>query len=255
MSKSMKKKQKEPEPIPNNFINYYETEAVKPHIIEHHNPSYNFETMPIKHPFRMCIVGASGSGKSNVLMGLIRALDNTFNQIKLFTQDKDEPLYKTLEDAIPKPYLEIYEGIDSFNTLDLTQLEGQQLFIFDDFVIEPEKKQKKICELYIRGRKMSKDNAGISCIYLTQSYYETPITIRKQCTQLILKKIMGKNEKNQIIRDCGALDIEKDTLEAMYNYCVNGFDDISNFLFIDKAARSGYNFRKNLNEILNIDDF
>lgn len=248
-------KEKIEEKDENVFVNYYETDAVKAHIVPHHNPSFNFQTQPIKHPFRMCIVGASGSGKSNILFGLLRKLDQTFNGIKLFVQDKDEPLYKTLQDAIPKPYLEIYEGIDSVKEVNYDELEGQYLFIFDDFVIESEKKHQKICELYIRGRKMSKDNAGISLIYLTQSYYETPSTIRKQCTHLILKKVMGKMERNAIIRDINALDINKHQLDNLYHYCVGGSEDISNFLFIDKSAKEGFNFRKNLNEILDIEQF
>ena len=66
---------------------------------------------------------------------------------------------------------------------------------------------------------------------------------------------MGKRERDAIIRDCGALNVDKEQLESMYNYCVGDTNDIQNFLLIDKSAKQGFNFRKNLNQILNIDDF
>ena len=236
------------------FKNYYELESTKPFIVEYNNPCYDFETMPLKHPMRALIVGCSGSGKSNVLLGIIEKMSDTFNEIKIFTQDKSEPLYEMLESKIEKPYLQIFEGLDDLKSMDMTKLEGQQLFIFDDMVVEPEKKQQKICELYIRGRKMS-DKKGISLIYLTQSYYDVPNIIRKQANQLLLKKINGRLETNAIIRDCSALDLTTAQLQSMYSYCVNSTFDIQNVFLIDKSAPDGKNFRKNFNEILNVEDF
>ena len=235
------------------ILNFYELDGVKVFCPDYNNPAYNRNTMPLKHPMRSVIVGASGSGKSNVLLNIIKKMDKTFNTIKIFTQDKSEALYLYLESVIDKPFLEIYEGIDSFNKFDFETLEeGQHLIIFDDFCIESTKKQQKICELYIRGRKMCK--GGISAIYLTQSYYDCPIIIRKQATNFIMKKINGGQELRKILKDT-SLNATGSQLENMYDYCVQSADDIQNFLLIDKVAPESDRFRKNLSQILNPKDF
>jgi ABC-type dipeptide/oligopeptide/nickel transport system ATPase component len=183
----------------NKIINFYELEGVKAFFVKHHNPNYDFNTMPLKHPLQMLICGSTGSGKSNVLLNIINLMDSTFNGIKIFTQNKQEPLYEYLESVIDKPYLEIYEGLDALRKMDLEELEkAQWLFIFDDMVAE--KNQKAIEHIYIRGRKLAK-KGGISAIYLSQSYFQTPPIIRKQINSLILKKINGKRDISSILRE------------------------------------------------------
>lgn len=235
------------------MTNFYEKKEVQVFCPEYHNPSYNKETMPLKHPMRAVIVGASGSGKSNVLLGLIESLNNTFNSIKIFTQDESEPLYQYLKSVIDKPFLEIFEGIDSFNKFDMDEVEdGQHLFIFDDMCIESEKKQNRIKEMYIRGRKMCK--SGLSVVYITQSYYDCPIIIRKQANVMILKKINGGKELRTILKD-NSLEATGSQLEKMYNYCVSSAQDICNCLLIDKSAPEEQRFRKNLDELLDPNNF
>ena len=237
------------------LINFYELPHFEKYIVKHENPNYDINKMPFKHPFMSVIVGATGSGKSNVLMNLIKELNNTFEYIYIITQNKSEPLYEGLEEIIEKPYLTILEGIEAFNKLDIKSLPiGQSLMVFDDMCIETEKKQQKICEMYIRGRK-ELDKRGISCIYLTQSYYDTPNVIRKQADKVILKKINNKYDKDAIIRDGIGLDIDKGKLNDIYNYCVKSKEDITNFMLIDKGASDEYRLRKNFDEVLNVDDF
>lgn len=164
------------------IINFYELEEVKKHAYNYINPNYDFATMPLKHPLRMVICGASGSGKSNILLNIISLMSNTFEKIIIFTQDKDEQLYNYLEEKLEPELFEIFEGIESVNKYNFNNLEDKQhLIIFDDMCIETEKKQSYIQELFIRGRKMA-HKCGVSCIYLTQSYFQTPPTIRKQMT-------------------------------------------------------------------------
>ncbi len=55
-----------------------------------YNPNYG-KTHFIEIPFRMVIVGASGSGKTNCLMNLLKvALNRTFSHITLCCQNSDE---------------------------------------------------------------------------------------------------------------------------------------------------------------------
>ena len=200
----------------------------------------------------MLICGSTGSGKSNILLNIIKMMDSTFNGIKIFTQNKEEPLYEYLESIIEKPYLEIYEGLGELQKMELDKLEkAQWLFIFDDMVAE--KNQKIIEHLFIRGRKLAQ-KGGISCIYLSQSYFQTPPVIRKQIGYLILKKINGKRDISSILRET-SVEAEKEQLLSMFKYCVASKEDITNFLFIDLGAPETARFRKNFNMILNVDEF
>lgn len=150
-----KKKIKE-EPKPD-VINFYDLKDVQTFSPVYHNPTYDINTQPLKHPLHLLTCGKTRSGKTNVLMNIISKMDSTFNRIKIFTQNKNEPLYQYLESKIDKPYLEIFEGLSELNKMDFDKMEKNQYL----FIYCLEKDQSKIIQMYIRGRKLS-----ISNIYL-----------------------------------------------------------------------------------------
>jgi hypothetical protein len=128
----------------------------------------------------------------------------------------------------------------------------QYLIIFDDLCIESEKKQKNICDLFIRGRKMA-NGYGCSLIYLTQSYFQTPPIIRKQMTSLILRKINGKRDASSILKEC-SLNATTTQLLNIYDACCDP-NSITDFLFIDFNAPDNQRFRYKFNQVLDINDF
>jgi hypothetical protein len=145
----------------------------------------------------MLVIRSSGSGKTNLIVNLIQQMESTFHNIYIYTREKGEPLYQFLEARIPPEFLKIEEGLDSFNKLDAIKAHDKTkhtLIVFDDLVLE--KYQSHITELFIRGRKL-----GVSIIYISQSYYRIPITIRGQSTYLILKKIASTRDLTSILRD------------------------------------------------------
>ena len=85
------------------------------------------------HPYRILIIGVSGSGKTNALINLINE-QNDIDKIYLYARDLSEPEYeyliKKLEDAgikhlnNPNPFIEssntmddVYENINSYNII------------------------------------------------------------------------------------------------------------------------------------------
>jgi ABC-type dipeptide/oligopeptide/nickel transport system ATPase component len=238
-------------------INFYNLPKVQKYITKYDNPNYDFDTMPLKHPMRMVICGCSGSGKSNVLLNIINLMNNTYEKIIIFTQDKDEPLYQYLEEELDDG-IEIYEGIKNVKDYDFNDFEDMQvLIIFDDMCVEKDKDQQKIGELFIRGRKMAQGR-GISVIYLTQSYFQTLPIIRKQMTGLILIKVNGKRDLGFILKE-QSLGATKEQLYNMYKACTtsikNDKDKILNFLYIDLNATEESRFRYKFDKIIDINDF
>jgi len=195
---------------------------------EYHNPNYQLHG--IKIPFRMLIVGSSGSGKTNTLLELIKRMSDTFEQIIICCKSKCEPLYDFLASKLP---IQFHENGDIPNINDFKDGNKQTLIIFDDLVLM--KDQSKIAEFYIRSRKYN-----ISCIYLSQSYYKTPKVIRININYLILKKLpstrdlkMVLNENSivseHLLESGGQMNLKE--LTAIYNDIIskNKFD----FILID----------------------
>lgn len=221
--------------------NYYKDKNVKKFIKSYDNPSY--ESCYMKHPFRLLIVGSSGSGKTNVAIEIIKRLSGTFDLLVLVTRDASEPLYQYLQSKL-QDLLHVYEidGKTSIPTIqDISKLgnaKSQILVIYDDLVNE--KNQTAIQDMFVRGRKIVR---GISMMYLSQSYFKVPKIIRLQCNYIILKKISN-------MRDLRLLASDYDTgktrqqLEQAYNECMKG--DITSFLMIriDEAADSPLKFTK-----------
>ena len=239
------KKVKVVKPKSTDIINFYELDDVKCFQKESHNPNYDSHKITV--PMRMLCIGASGSGKSNTVLNIISQFSDTFNHIKLFLKNKEEPLYQYLEQKIPeRDQLEIFEGLDELNKLDLNKaFKGQTLIIFDDIVLE--KDQHQIEQLYIRGRKL-----GVSCIYLSQSFYNIPRKIRLQCNYIILRKIPSTRDVNGILKEF-SLGISKEELIKIYQYCVG--KTITSFLMIDLNVDPELAFRKNFDLILDLNQF
>lgn len=98
--------------------------------------------------------------------------------------------------------------VDKTNNTDL-----QRIVIFDDFVCE--KNQKPLIDYFIQGR-----HKNCSVIYLTQSYYGCPKSIRINCSHFCLYDFPSTRERNLIAQELG---IDKDkyikATSKPYSFC------------------------------------
>ena len=128
-------------------------------------------------PFRMLIIGPSGSGKMNILLHLIDKF-HPIDKIYLYTKDTDEDKYQYLinkrEQAgiknLNDPYVfieysndmnDVLEDINNYNK----NRDKKVLIIFDDMIADimrSEKFKAIVEELFIRCRKLN-----ISIVYIT----------------------------------------------------------------------------------------
>jgi len=204
------------------------------------NPNHHLHNLKI--PFRMCVVAPSGSGKTNFVVNLIHLFSQgkgTFSDITIITRNKDEPLYKWLE-QITEGEVIVKEGLEHTPQLDKMDKDENHLVIFDDLVLA--KDQSKIENYYIRARKLN-----CSVIYLSQSYFRIPKIIRNNCSYLVLLKLSGQREVNMILSE-GGLGVSRDQLLNMYQYATK--EKFSPFI-IDYEQEADKRYRKGLTEILN----
>jgi hypothetical protein len=145
------------------------------------------------HPFRMVLVGASGSGKSNQAMNLL--LDcNAFEKIYLIAKQLDQPLYKFLIEKLElagsklkQKVLIASEDIKDLPNPDDLNPNIQNLIIIDDMILE--KNLKPVEELYVRSR-----NKNCSVMFLSQSFHAIPKIIRLQSGYVMLRNIESKKD-------------------------------------------------------------
>ena len=125
--------------------------------------------------FRLLIAGETGCGKTNTLMHILRKPLAYYDKIHFYSpnlhQDKIQDLQKLMQKIskqVGYPVLEMNGPDEVKKTTDYPS-ENRKIVIFDDMVNAPEKIQKKIANHFTDGR-----HHGISPVYLTQSYYDTP---------------------------------------------------------------------------------
>ena len=130
------------------------------------------------HPYRMLIIGGSGSGKTNALLNLINNQPD-IDKIYLYAKDPYEAKYQYLinkREGVginhfndPKAFIEysndmqdVYKNIDEYNT----DKERKILIVFDDMIVDMinnKKLNSLVTELFIGGRKLN-----ISLVFITQ---------------------------------------------------------------------------------------
>ena len=210
------------------------------------------------HPYRIIIIGGSGSGKTNALINLINE-QNDIDKIYLYARDLNEPKYKILikkrKDAgikhlnDPNAFIEcsntmddVYENIHDYNLSRKRKI----LIVFDDMIADimtNKKFQSIIKELFIRCRKLN-----ISLVFITQSYFSVPKDVRLNSTHYFIMKINSKRELQNIAINHSA-DIDYQDFKKIYRECTK---EPFNFLTIDTTlpASNPLRFRKNLFESL-----
>ena len=186
--------------------------------------------------YRMLVAGASGSGKTNTVMHMLREPLVYYDKVYLYTrnphQDKIQDLQKLMDRISQKVGYSVLEIKDPDGIMDTSEYpEGnRKVVIFDDLVNAPEKVQSKIANHFTDGR-----HHQISPIYLTQSYYDTPQKLRLNCSHMILYTPPTKNHCNLIAKE--------NMIDSML------FDKLCpyEFLFVDKEKKKvAKNFDENI---------
>ena len=217
-----------------------------------HNPNWPY--IP-DHPYRILIIGGSGTGKTNALLNVIHNQPD-IDKIYLYAKDPYEDKYQYLINKRErvginhlndhKAFMEysndmhkVYKNIDNYNP----DKENKVLIVFDDMIadmINNKKLNSMVTELFIRGRKLN-----ISLIFITQSYFKVPKDVRNNSTHFFIMKIPNKRELQQIAINHSSDINTKDFIE-IYRKCT---DKPYSFLVIDTTLPSNnlLRFRKNLN--------
>ena len=142
----------------------------------------------LHHPYRILIIGGSGSGKTIALLNLINNQPD-IDKIYLYAKDPYETKYQFLINKTestglkhfddPKAFIEysntmqdVYKNINEYNA----DKERKILIVFHDMIadmINNKKLNSIVAKLFIRGRKLN-----ISLVFTTQSYFKVLKDVR-----------------------------------------------------------------------------
>ena len=204
------------------------------------------------HPYRILIVGGSGSGKTNALLNLLNNQPD-IDKIYLYAKDPYEKKYQYLINKRekvglnhfndPKAFMEysnymqdVYKNIEDYNPIKKRKI----LIIFDDMIADIINKLNPIVtELFIRSRKLN-----ISIVFVTQSYFKVPKDVTLNSTHFFIMKIPNKRELQQIALNRSS-DIDFKDFMNIYKKCTA---EPYSFLVNDTTLASDdpLRFRKNL---------
>jgi len=131
--------------------------------------------------------------------------------------------------------IEVHEDLDKLPNINELKPHEQTLLIFDDFITDV-KKHPIISEIFIRGRKK-----GISTMFLSQSYYSSPIIIRQNVSYCVILELGGSRDVNALFTEV-SIGLTKEQLMYMYNDATrNKF----NCLIVDLEKSGNERYRKN----------
>ena len=182
------------------------------------------------HPYRILIIGSSGSGKTNVLLNLINNqpdIDKNICMQRIHIKKKYQYLINKREEVgldhfnDPKTFIEysndmrdVYKNIEDYNL----GRERKILIVFDDMIadmINNKKLNPVVTELFIRGRKLN-----ISIVFITESYFKEPKDVRLNSTHFFIMKVLNKRELQQIALNHSS-DIDFKDFMKIYKECTN----------------------------------
>lgn len=195
--------------------NYYD--AVPKKFRDEERTYDNFRQVQIKIPFRMLLTGATGSGKTNVVINIFDEI-REFDKVLIYAKLLDEPLYATwidrLRDAEKATNASILTASNDLSTLPPVESHDKKsntLLIIDDMITEEPKKLNEVVKYAIMCRKMN-----VSLMFLTQDYFAAPIRIRKNCNYFVFNKINGNRDLNTIVKDFD-LNVDKKQIKELYD--------------------------------------
>ena len=170
-------------------------------------------------PFRMLIIGPSGSGKNQ------QAGMKNLNDPHAFIEYSND-----MNDVL--------QDINNYNK----NRDKKVLIIFDDMIADimrSEKFKAIVKERFIICRKLN-----ISIVFITQSYFRIPKDARLNSTHYILMKIGNKKELQSIAEEnSGHLGFKE--FLRIYNYCTR---ELYSFMMVDTRPAARVTFKKNFKE-------
>lgn len=216
-----------------------------------------------RFPFSMMISGRSGSGKSNCLMNLLtneHLLKNYFHYIVVFS-----PTANLYDDSYKILNLPSENFKTDFSAEDLNNLIESRKALIDKKGIEWVVKNSRVLVIlddvianrdFLNSPEALKMFAllrhyQVAVIVLMQSYNKLPRALRINANATIVFP-STQSEVEVLLDEITPAGLKKKEFQNVINYCCSGRYD---FLYLNNHAEPNKRIRKNLDEVIDIEQF
>ena len=151
------------------------------------------------------MLGVQDQEKTNVLLKLIKHQQPDIDKIYLYVKDQFQSKYQLLINGRekigietlknPKAFIDYSQTSDDVceNLEDHNQTKKRRVsMVFNEMIADMESNKKLspiVVELFLRGRKLN-----IPLVFISQSYFKMPNTIRLNATHYFIMKICNERE-------------------------------------------------------------
>lgn len=178
----------------------------------------NINGLSPQWPFRLIIVGSTGSGKTNLLLNLLYKYLH-YDTLTVIARHVDNEQYtdlremmESLEDVDSDSYF-FADSLDQTPQLNTFDKKKQNLVVFDD--ICSEKDQSMVNRYFISGR-----HSNVSSIYLSQGFHAIPKLARLQASMVVIFKGANAPDKIALWKDyCSEMTFKE--FDTVYHNCTD----------------------------------
>ena len=203
----------------------------------HENP-----LIPV-HPFRMIVVGRSGSGKTILTLNLLVKFLKYDCLYLICTTANLQTKYDLICD-LANLFPSKFKVIEDLKKFDINKINKNKknLILCDDLNELPDNELLKITLLFSKGR-----HYNCSIIYLSQYFYRVGVRARGSASHFVLFVVNSEKDKRRIFRDV-ANDLTPDQFLKLFNEATevcDGADKFSCFVVDNTQSKLCLRFRKN----------
>ncbi|NDB81571.1 MAG: hypothetical protein EB127_02295 [Alphaproteobacteria bacterium] len=187
---------------------------------EANNPNYSQHKWKV--PFLAMLAGPGQGGKTYYAYQLIHQFQSgqkTFDYILIVAPSTDQPIFQKLVSDFGAQLYPSFADLPSLEQF--KEMGGQTVVILDDILFRVTNKElKTIQDFFARGR-----HSGVSTIFITQSYFETNIFIRRQATHISIHAMdPAGRDLGKIANDIKGQTPAK-TIQSMFEFCQSYEDE------------------------------
>ncbi|GMF32924.1 unnamed protein product [Phytophthora lilii] len=187
--------------------------------------------------FRMLILGPSYSGKTNLVLFILKHSPNVFAHLHVIARNPDQPIYDYLREKLGE-FITFYETPPNVDQVRKTPINSKkvELVLIDDYGADKLLQRNLFSGYYIRGR-----HHFLSTILIAHSYFATDKLLSLNSEYVAILKANSKRDLQMVVRDFNIPEIDDNKMMIAYNRAISrGKGQI---LFLDSVKSPlRYNF-------------
>eukprot|EP00644_Phytophthora_capsici_P015308 jgi/Phyca11/113477/e_gw1.24.448.1 len=150
--------------------------------------------LDIKSLFRMLILGPSYSGKTNLVMYILKHSPHVFAHLHVIARNPDQPIYDYLREKL-EGFITFYEEPPSVDQIRKTPKASKrvELVLIDDYSSDKNLQKNIFSHYFIRGR-----HHYLSTIFIAHSYFAIDKMLRLNSEYVAILKANSRRDLTMV---------------------------------------------------------